>query len=161
MKLSLMTSVRGEKREKMTDDERYLKGKFDSGTTSAINTGNACSTTRNLYYEQLQKQSDRDYFEYAEIVRCKDCEACCINYSWNGTAYYNCAIDGRVVKQDDFCSWGKKQEHAEPIRPIKHGKWLKNGYRYCECSVCHHEGNTSGHDNYCWYCGAKMDGRGE
>lgn len=41
--------------------------------------------------------------------------------------------------------------------PVKHGRWLKNGDRYCECSVCHHEGNISGQDNYCWYCGAKMD----
>lgn len=41
--------------------------------------------------------------------------------------------------------------------PIKHGHWLKNGDRYCECSVCHHEGNISGQDNYCWYCGARMD----
>ena len=41
--------------------------------------------------------------------------------------------------------------------PIKHGRWLKNGDRYCECSVCHHEGNISGQDNYCWYCGARMD----
>lgn len=40
---------------------------------------------------------------------------------------------------------------------IKHGRWLKNGDRYCECSVCHHEGNISGQDNYCWCCGAKMD----
>ena len=41
--------------------------------------------------------------------------------------------------------------------PVRHGKWLKNGDRYCECSVCHHEGNISGADIYCWYCGAKMD----
>lgn len=41
--------------------------------------------------------------------------------------------------------------------PVRHGHWLKNGSRYCECSVCHHEGNISGADNYCWYCGAKMD----
>ena len=45
--------------------------------------------------------------------------------------------------------------------PVRHGKWLKNGDRYCECSVCHHEGNISGADIYCWYCGAKMDGIGE
>ena len=44
------------------------------------------------------------------------------------------------------------------FEPVKHGRWLKNGDRYCECSVCHHKGNTSGADNYCWYCGAKMDG---
>ena len=41
--------------------------------------------------------------------------------------------------------------------PVRHGRWLKNGDRYCECSVCHHEGNTSGADNYCPNCGAKMD----
>lgn len=41
--------------------------------------------------------------------------------------------------------------------PIVHGKWLLNGQRYCECSVCHHEGNTFGNDLYCPHCGAKMD----
>lgn len=41
--------------------------------------------------------------------------------------------------------------------PVRHGHWLKNGDRYCECSVCHHEGNMSGADNYCRNCGAKMD----
>lgn len=43
------------------------------------------------------------------------------------------------------------------IGTIRHGHWLKNGDRYCECSICHHEGNIRGHDNYCWFCGAKMD----
>lgn len=41
--------------------------------------------------------------------------------------------------------------------PVRHGRWIKNGDRYCECSVCHHEGNTSGADYYCSNCGAKMD----
>ena len=41
--------------------------------------------------------------------------------------------------------------------PVRHGRWMKNGDRYCECSVCHHEGNMSGQDSYCWNCGAKMD----
>lgn len=45
----------------------------------------------------------------------------------------------------------------EDLEPVKHGQWIKNGDRYCECSVCHHEGNISGQDNYCWFCGAKMD----
>ena len=42
---------------------------------------------------------------------------------------------------------------AEPKKPVR---WIKNGDRYCECPVCHHEGNISGHDNYCWYCGEHM-----
>ena len=41
--------------------------------------------------------------------------------------------------------------------PVRHGRWMKNGDRYCECSVCHHEGNMSGQDSYCWNCGANMD----
>ena len=44
--------------------------------------------------------------------------------------------------------------NAEPMR---YGQWLKNGGKNCECSVCHREGNISGQDNYCWYCGAKMN----
>lgn len=43
------------------------------------------------------------------------------------------------------------------IESPKRGHWIKNGDRYCECSVCHHEGNISGQDNYCWFCGAKME----
>ena len=47
--------------------------------------------------------------------------------------------------------------HLEDSEPVKHGRWLKNGCRYCECSVCHQEGNITGADNYCLNCGAKMD----
>ena len=47
------------------------------------------------------------------------------------------------------------------VELVQHGQWLKNGDKqwdiFCECSVCHHEGNISGHDNYCWFCGARMD----
>lgn len=50
----------------------------------------------------------------------------------------------------------EKPEVVDAV-PVVHGHWLKNGDRYCECSVCHHEGNTSGADNYCPNCGAKMD----
>lgn len=53
----------------------------------------------------------------------------------------------------------KDGEHwSEYLHKSRYGRWLKNGRRYCECSVCHHEGNTSGADNYCWYCGSRMDG---
>lgn len=62
-----------------------------------------------------------------------------------------------------FDEWDRSKYHAlsmaiEALKSQKHGRWLKNGDKYCECSICHHEGNTSGADNYCWYCGAKMDG---
>ena len=45
----------------------------------------------------------------------------------------------------------------EDLEEVRHGRWMKNGDRYCECSVCHHEGNMSGQDSYCWNCGANMD----
>ena len=48
-------------------------------------------------------------------------------------------------------------EDEPTVDAVKHGHWIKNGDRYCECSVCHHEGNISGQDNYCWFCGAKME----
>lgn len=47
---------------------------------------------------------------------------------------------------------------APTVDPVKHGYWCINGNRRCECSVCHAEGNLSGHDYYCRNCGAKMDG---
>lgn len=41
------------------------------------------------------------------------------------------------------------------------GKWLLNGGRPCECSVCHREGNEYGDARFCAYCGAKMKGDAE
>ena len=36
------------------------------------------------------------------------------------------------------------------------GEWLMNGGKPCECSLCGHQGNITGKDNYCHYCGARM-----
>ena len=47
--------------------------------------------------------------------------------------------------------------HGKVFALVKHGHWLKNGNRYCECSECHAEGNMSGNDYYCRNCGAKME----
>ena len=41
---------------------------------------------------------------------------------------------------------------------VKHGQWLLNGKTYCECSICHHQGNEYGDDKYCRHCGTRMDG---
>ena len=40
-----------------------------------------------------------------------------------------------------------------------HGEWVLNGTRYCECSICHHEGLENA--NFCPYCGADMRGEKE
>lgn len=64
----------------------------------------------------------------------------------------------RVCKLDLHCKLCDSScPHYIEVEPVRHGHWIKNGDRYCECSVCHHEGNISGQDNYCWFCGAKMD----
>lgn len=58
-----------------------------------------------------------------------------------------------VIVNSELFNEMKARWSAVPVKP---GHWVKNGDRYCECSVCHHEGNISGQDNYCWFCGAKM-----
>lgn len=69
------------------------------------------------------------------------------------------SLDGTGIKIDETIinTDGIITSKMIDFESVRHGRWLKNGDRYCECSVCHHEGNTSGADNYCWYCGAKMD----
>lgn len=81
-------------------DERHLNGTTgESKSYTVTNNGNATSTSRNLYYEQLQEQSDRDY---VEVVRCKDCR-------WQNTPM--CWITYRKLLDDyDFCCGGLRRE---------------------------------------------------
>ena len=49
------------------------------------------------------------------------------------------------------------------VEEVKHGEWKMNfGRGYGEklyfCSLCVEGDSDTGHDNYCPYCGAKMDG---
>lgn len=68
---------------------------------------------RNLFYEQLERQSDGDY---VKVVRCKDCkhqEVYC--YETRGKKYfsYNCELaenNSHVCLDDDFCSRGERRE---------------------------------------------------
>ena len=57
---------------------------------------------------------------------------------------------------------------AADVAPIRHGRWIgiREGYGEYECSVCHGvDSNCSGYygthivteQNYCPFCGAKMD----
>ena len=77
------------------------------------------------------------------------------------TPYEKFTINKQYSSEYDrgWCSAIKRIMSDKPldVQEVKHGWWMKNGDRYCECSVCHHEGNTSGSDIYCWFCGAKMD----
>ena len=68
----------------------------------------------------------------------------------------NYVIYGYADFLNDFFRMVEEQPTVD-AEPVRHGRWMKNGDRYCECSVCHHEGNMSGQDSYCWNCGANMD----
>ena len=60
--------------------------------------------------------------------------------------------------------WRIEDEPEIEAEPVKHGKWIGHlnelfpSETTQECSVCHKEEYISlFHDNYCPYCGAKMD----
>lgn len=51
-----------------------------------------------------------------------------------------------------------KDVPSADVVEVKHATWLLNGKTYCECSICHHQGNEYGDDKYCRHCGARMNG---
>lgn len=57
----------------------------------------------------------------------------------------------RIVYMDDI-------DEMPTVDTAKHGHWVKSLDHYDRymCSVCGHLTNTES-DNYCSYCGAKMD----
>lgn len=61
----------------------------------------------NLFYQQLQEQSDGDW---VKVVRCKDCKWYERKYSLNGHAYTECSYHGAPMDDNDYCSWGKRRE---------------------------------------------------
>ena len=59
---------------------------------------------RNLFYEQLQAESDG---ELVSVIRCKDCR------HWYGDGYCNKWDNGPghpEVWENDFCSMGERRE---------------------------------------------------
>ena len=61
---------------------------------------------------------------------------------------------------------------ASDVAPVRHGRWIyiRKGYEEYECSVCHGmDSNCSDYyadhvvteQEYCPFCGAKMDGGAE
>jgi len=67
---------------------------------------------------------------------------------------------GRNAKPEEIHWTLEKLPSVKPERKI--GKWIDGrpyvNSRWKVCSVCHHSANTpSGDDNYCSYCGSKME----
>ena len=62
---------------------------------------------RNLYYEQLQKESDG---ELVAVVRCKDCEWCKPIGGDENSFYKNCFRHEIAVHDVGFCAWGERKE---------------------------------------------------
>jgi hypothetical protein len=63
---------------------------------------------RNLFYEQLERESDGDY---VEVVRCKDCE----NWErdWDPQLAKNkryCAMTDLFTTGEWYCAWGERRE---------------------------------------------------
>lgn len=68
---------------------------------------------RNLFYEQLERESDDDY---VEVVRCRDCKHRfesmeIITKSGNTFQLgHYCKVTGQFVNDNDFCAWGERGE---------------------------------------------------
>lgn len=64
---------------------------------------------RNLFYEQLERESDGDY---VEVVRCRDCKNLIKSDDNFGEdePYYYCDIFNHMINFDDFCSRAERKE---------------------------------------------------
>lgn len=67
---------------------------------------------RNLFYEQLERQSSGDY---VEVVRCKDCKHRFESLSIKAKderkfqiGHY-CKATGQIVNDDGFCAWAERR----------------------------------------------------
>lgn len=76
--------------------------------TVAVGTklnGDEIMAERNLFYEQLERQSDGDY---VEVVRCKDCKHCFVDGT--NVRYNVCELNHNKVQGDNwFCADGKRK----------------------------------------------------
>lgn len=57
---------------------------------------------RNLFYEQLQEQSEGDW---VKVVRCKDCK-----HYWKNLPSEDVPVCLATPKDDAFCSEGERRE---------------------------------------------------
>lgn len=99
----MMDTVYVEKGKKMID-VKYPNGMIgDSNSNTVANNSSEYSTAQDLYYEQLQEQSDRDY---VEVVRCKDCENWVENEHCLAWAYEYSDANG-------YCYLGKRKKSGK------------------------------------------------
>lgn len=109
-----------------------------------------------IEFSQEVKQLMELFAESWEECRSDECGACKYRH-------------GKEMYQLLFCL---SERYAEKLisngfAQVRHGRWIKRGYscgeNEYECSVCHEtEWRTSASRmNYCMFCGAKMDLKGE
>ena len=104
---------------------------------------------------------DREVFKKSvEEYYCKPCKA--EGKDHNGCWCRACWVDDMLDEIDCF-------QPAADVAPVRHGRWIciRKGYEEYECSVCHGmDSNCSDYyadhvvteQEYCPFCGAKMDG---
>ncbi len=117
-------------------DERHLNGTTgESKSYTVTNNGNAYSTARNLYYEQLEdaEPTEEQVKEY--------CRKRCL-----------------VIVTSELFNEMKARWSAEPVR---HGRWIVEEWiNTIFCSECGNSWHIMDNDtetfNYCPNCGAKM-----
>lgn len=89
----------------------------------------------NLFYQQLQEQSDG---EWVKVVRCKDCEHWGLHRTWlKGNEVYmqDCFINEMMTKPDFFCAGGEKKGRTIEVQVDELAKRLGDILREVECSI--------------------------
>lgn len=67
---------------------------------------------RNLFYEQLERESEGDY---VEVVRCRDCKhrfKSMVIKAKDERKFqigHYCKATGQIVSNDDFCAWAERK----------------------------------------------------
>jgi len=93
--------------------------------------------------------------DYALGERCESCE----RYGKKDCEY-------PTYSARDFCGWLDDAPIVDAV-PVAHGRWEEperegvmtwDKRAYAQCSVCKKKSYLGWHDNYCRFCGAKMEG---
>ena len=73
----------------------------------------------------------------------------------------SCVQGPNAERLKKFCIDTVNSVSAADVAPVVHGHWIKrkHGLRkiFYHCSRCHFGLSKTGDDNYCNFCGAKMD----
>lgn len=100
----------------------------------------------------------------AEYIKCRNCES----FDCKGCNLKNLETMLNNGKFDCLMNGNRCVNPSDDVSKVRHGRWIciRKGYEEYECSVCHGmDSNCSDYyadhvvteQDYCPFCGAKMD----